>query len=266
MTAAMGTAADRQSAVTDHFDRYAEGDRWGELYDPTNPVSHSFRARRDATMDLLGDLEGLDVLDLGCGSGALLAPLQHAPLRRYLGVDLAPNMIGAFRDHLDELGLDERFAARVGDVTAVDEPDASFDRIAGMGLIEYFDDPSAVVRESLRLLRPGGVMVFSIPHRACLNEWMVRLFAPARALGRAFTKEPRPDVKRDTYTPERFRALFEKLGAEVVDERYYNKLVLPYPLTRIAPGLAHGAARWAEPRSGWKIAATGYIAAARKPG
>lgn len=259
----MTATTDRQAAVTGHFDRYAEGDRWGELYDPANPRSHSFIARRDAVVDLMGDVASARVLDLGCGTGALAGALRDKGLARYAGIDLAPRMIEGCRANLEHLAVGPEWTADVGDVTALDFDDASFDRIVGMGLIEYFDDPRAVVKEALRVARPGALMIFTIPHRACLNEWMIKASAPFRSLGRAVTSGERPDVRRDTYSPARFRKLFEELGAPVVDERYYNKLVLPYPFTRLMPGAARAAARWAERRRGLAFTATGYIAAAR---
>jgi SAM-dependent methyltransferase len=261
----MTAATDRQSTVTGHFDRYAEGDRWGALYDPVNPASHSFLARRDAVVELMGDVRGACVLDLGCGSGALAGSLRNAGLERYAGIDLAPRMIEGCRANLEHLEVGPEWTADVGDVTALDFPDAHFDRVIGMGLIEYFDDPRTVVREALRVARPGALLVFTIPHRACLNEWVIRAASPFRALGRTHKSGERADVRRDTYTPARFRALFEELGAPVVDERYYNRLVLPYPFTRLVPRTARAAARWAEPKRGLAFTATGYIAAARVP-
>jgi SAM-dependent methyltransferase len=260
MTAATG----RHSEVANHFDRYAEGDRWGALYDPGNPASHSFLARRAATVALLGDLTDARVLDIGCGSGALLGPLARADLAAYVGIDVAPTMIQEARRNAGELGLGERFAFDTGDVTALDLPGAGFDCVVGMGLLEYFDDPSVVVREALRVTKPGGLVVFTIPNRACLNNWMIRLFAPFRALGRGLTGRRRDDVRREEYGPAEFRRLFTGLGCEVVGESFYNKLVLPYPLTALAPGLARAAARRAEATAGLHWTATGLIVSARR--
>ena len=45
------------------------------------------------------------------------------------------------------------------------------------------------------------------------------------------------------------------------DERFYNRLAIPYPVTRIAPRVAAHSARWADRRGGLEFLATGYIAA-----
>jgi SAM-dependent methyltransferase len=120
-----------------------------------------FRGVREAIKNLLF-LGGLDqlgqpkwrlgkVLDLGCGTGALLDELS--PLCNELwGADLSPTAIDFCRQRGHKRLL-------VADASRVPLPDASFDAITAVGIIEHLDDDAAFVAETRRLLKPGGVLV-----------------------------------------------------------------------------------------------------------
>lgn len=66
--------------------------------------------------------EGGTVLDLGCGSGRLLARLAHGrPDARIIGLDLSEPMLAIGRDLLEREGLADRVELRRGDITTFDE-------------------------------------------------------------------------------------------------------------------------------------------------
>jgi len=258
----MNSAADRRTAVKGHFDAYAVNNRWGDLYNPANPISHSFLARRLRCVELLGDLMGKKLLDLGCGTGALIELLARQKME-YEGVDIAPNMIQVAQIQIDQLELGPAFKVRVGSVESLPYPAASFDAVVGMGLLEYFDRPDAVIREALRVAKPGALLVFTIPQKFCLDDLIVRATRPLRTVARKLVGKP-SEIGRDKYTKQEFQRLFTDLGCKVVGERFYNKLILPYPISRFWPKLAYGMADYMEERPGFEFFATGYIVACTK--
>ncbi len=251
---------DRNPKAVDHFDWYAQDGRWDQLYDPGNPVSHSFLTRRKRSVELMGDLEGKSVLDLGCGTGALIPALAGITGINYLGVDAAPNMVQESQNLLHSLQLEDTFSIKTSDVRDVPVEDGSFDRVVGMGLLEYFDDPTPVIREACRVCLPGGLIVFSTPRKGSLNDLIVRSTTVPRMLMRRFSGEIR-DVPRTRLSPKDFRTEFDSFPVKFANHAFYNKLLLPYPFTRVAPRASRTAARLVEHRDRFNRLATGYIVA-----
>lgn len=107
---------------------------------------------------LLADLRNGDrVLDLGSGGGldVLLSARRVAPDGHAYGVDMTDPML--------ELAERNRIAAGVGNATflkgAIDRvplPDGSVDVVISNCVVNLAEDKSAVLREALRVLRPGG--------------------------------------------------------------------------------------------------------------
>lgn len=105
-----------------------------------------------------------EVLDVACGSGALLA--KHAGyVRRVAGIDLSEIQIDLARR-----SLRERIAAGTaevvqGDAGALPWPDDTFTAASCVSSFEAFPDPAKVLLEVFRVLRPGGRVVLNIGER-----------------------------------------------------------------------------------------------------
>jgi SAM-dependent methyltransferase len=100
---------------------------------------------------------GLDVLDVGCGPGTITVDLagRVAP-GRVLGLDVSPHPLAEARALASREGVAAEFA--VGDVYALDLPDASFDVVHAHQVLQHLTDPVAAVREMARVCRPGGLV------------------------------------------------------------------------------------------------------------
>ncbi|HKU38876.1 MAG TPA: methyltransferase domain-containing protein [Polyangiales bacterium] len=105
----------------------------------------------------LGDVRGLDVIELGCGTAYFSSWLARLGARP-VGVDITPAQLETARRCQQQFGL--TFPLIEADAEHVPLPDASFD----LALSEYgaslWCDPKAWLPEAARLLRPGGRLVF----------------------------------------------------------------------------------------------------------
>jgi SAM-dependent methyltransferase len=114
-----------------------------------------------------GDVRGLRVLDVGCGSGYLARELAQRGARA-TGVDLSPRMIEHARsvERRAPLGIDYHAvdAQRVADEFEA----GTFDLAAACVSLQDMPDPAAALRAVAAVLRPGGRFVASIPH-PCTN-------------------------------------------------------------------------------------------------
>ncbi len=86
---------------------------------------------------------GSEVLDVGCGDRRYAAHFEAAG--RYVGFDLPGNDVADVTGHAEDLPF----------------PDASFDVVICIQVLEHVDDPAAVVRELRRVCRPGGRVLAS---------------------------------------------------------------------------------------------------------
>ncbi len=133
------------------------------------------------------------VLDLGCGTGELARHLAGAGLR-VAGCDISANMLGQ--------------AAAAGPAAAAGwiqlDPGwrtlpfatASFDAVLAASVLEYVGSPAAVLHECARALRPGGVLLCTVPdprHPVRWLEWLVGAAAQVPPVRTAAEEWPRFD-------------------------------------------------------------------------
>lgn len=109
------------------------------------------------------------VLDVATGTGAVAERLVLRYRCRVTGIDQSADMLAAARERLEEDGLAQRVTLVQGEAEHLPFEDASFDALTVTYLLRYVDDPGAVLREMVRVVRPGGVvagMEFGVPHHA----------------------------------------------------------------------------------------------------
>jgi SAM-dependent methyltransferase len=104
-----------------------------------------------------------DVLDVGCSNGhGTFAQAERFPVARFTGVDFAERMIAEARAKQEGLGQGDRVRFDVGDIRALDFPDASFDVTYTTRVVinlPTWDEQQVAIRECLRVTRPGGTVV-----------------------------------------------------------------------------------------------------------
>ena len=143
-----------------------------------NPVRALIQRRYEAPWleRLGGRLDGLRVLEVGCGRGVGTQIIfEHFGAREVHAFDLDPDMVTQARRRLAEYPR-ERLQLSVGDVTRIEETDARFDAVFDFGIIHHVPDWPAAVAEVRRVLKPGGRFFFEEVTRHALERWTYRTF------------------------------------------------------------------------------------------
>lgn len=106
-------------------------------------------------LDFVGTADDEDVLDAGCGTGCLaLALAGRCDPRRVHGIDLAPAYIQYARGR----SRDPRIAFDVGNLHALELPDASYDRVLALLVLHFVPKTGQAIAEMRRVARPGAVV------------------------------------------------------------------------------------------------------------
>jgi SAM-dependent methyltransferase len=111
----------------------------------------------EAQVGVLGEVSGLDVAELGCGTAYLSAWLARRGARM-VGVDVTPAQLGTARRCQARFGI--RFPLLEADAGNVPLADGSFDLVVSECGASLWCDPARWIPEAARLLRPGGRLVF----------------------------------------------------------------------------------------------------------
>ncbi len=175
----------------------------------------------DDDLHALPDVQGLDVIELGCGTAYFSAWIKKLGARRVVGVDITPAQLATARQLNDEFGLElELIEANAEEVPL---PDSSFD----LALSEYgasiWCDPYRWIPEAARLLRAGGELVFlrnttlqmlCAPDAGNVADRLVRAQKGMRRFD--WTDEGLPSTEFHISGSQMFQ-LLRKTGFEVLD-------------------------------------------------
>lgn len=121
------------------------------------------------------------LVDLGCGSGALVRCLARDFGAQVEGLDANPNAIRLARERSGDTTVSSKTAFHVGDIGATEMPDGTFDGAASLDVLLFVPDKAKALREVARVLRPN----------ACFAGTTFELSSPSAALATpAFVEYP----------------------------------------------------------------------------
>lgn len=157
----------------DHFDYdLLEASKKGKIFEK---IFHKQRLRMwlKAT-----DYRNKKILDIGCNTGILLIPLAK---RNYdvIGIDNNPKDIDKAKKYLREENLSTNIV-KLADAIALPFKDESFDIVLLSDVLEHTSDPKKVARESLRILKKGGLVLSTVPyhlHPVVKYPWLRKILS-----------------------------------------------------------------------------------------
>jgi ubiquinone/menaquinone biosynthesis C-methylase UbiE len=156
---------------------------------------------------------GSRLLEAGCGTGKYCWALRSRGYR-VVGLDFSHQGLRRLRD------LDAESPAVSGSVLRMPIQDASFDGALSLGVVEHFEEgPAAAVRELARVIRPGGVLLITVPFQHALWD-LNDLLWPDRAA----TDGPGRVFYQYLQRREEIENTLRRAGLEPREVRYVTRL------------------------------------------
>ena len=206
---------------------------WNTVAGPRWVASPGFRERRNQEslallLARLGLTGGESVLEIGCGTGALTAPVAEAIGEggRLVAVDISEPMLGAARQRVVERGL-RNVTLSHGDAQVFEFEPAVFDLATSRMGVMFFADPAAAFRNIKGALKPGGRLVFACWAPLAENRhWLISYDIALHHLGPPApppSHEPGPLAFGD---PDYIRGFLAAAGfAEITVDRAHPTII-----------------------------------------
>ncbi|XSG82086.1 MAG: bifunctional 2-polyprenyl-6-hydroxyphenol methylase/3-demethylubiquinol 3-O-methyltransferase UbiG [Methyloligella sp. ZOD6] len=168
------TAATPSSLDPEEVRRFAElAEEWWDPDGPFKPLHRINPVRlayiRDRLCEAFGrdpaaarSLEGLRILDIGCGGGLVCEPLTRLGAT-VMGIDPAEETVAVARTHAEGAGLDVTYEATTAE--ALLARGMNFDAVLALEVVEHVENVPAFVATVAGLAKPGGAVVFSTINR-----------------------------------------------------------------------------------------------------
>jgi 2-polyprenyl-6-hydroxyphenyl methylase/3-demethylubiquinone-9 3-methyltransferase len=137
--------------------------RWWDPESEFRPL-HQINPLRLDWINALAPLQGLQVLDIGCGGGILSDSMARKGAQ-VTGIDLSTKALKVAQLHALEAGTPNVQYREVSAEALAAERPGSFDVVTCMEMLEHVPDPASVVQACATLVKPGGWVFFSTLNR-----------------------------------------------------------------------------------------------------
>ena len=230
----------------------------------TRESQFSFLAQKRLALAMLDGARGR-LLEVGCGPAVMTPDLLAMGLEVH-GVDISGEMVRRAAQRMAGHPLGRRCRFAVGDVERLQYPDGFFDAVLAMGMLEYLPSYERALRSAARVLKPGGVAVFTLPNRASVYHAGRGAYEALRGAVRRLRGRPRrPVCAPNLCLPWSFDGDLEEAGLMPIDRAACN--FVAFPLKDWAPRLSASANRALQPLARWPLArvlGAQYVVKARR--
>jgi len=140
---------------------------------------------------LIARRPGATALDVGTGTGVVACTLAKFGFTAR-GIDHSPDMLGHASERARTMGVSHSVQFDLADGEKLPYPDASFDAVTIQGVIHHLPDAMPMLRESHRVLKPGGELYISEPCRegTPISRVLTASLAPIRWAKRLLGHRP----------------------------------------------------------------------------
>jgi ubiquinone/menaquinone biosynthesis C-methylase UbiE len=201
-----------------------------------------FVAQLRLMLEMIGARRGR-VLSIGCAAGGEFQAFRERQCAN-VGVDYSLQMLQV---------ASKRFASDAGvtlaraDAENLPFSDACFDIVTCLGVLEYLPSYEKALREARRVMKPGGIVIYSLPTR--ISQSYVAFRVADATAGRLWRWGKRlrsrgPEAQdaaghlvrehRNPCVPWRFRKALRRTGFDPYDSAYTTFFL--FPLDRLSPG------------------------------
>ncbi|MBT5830191.1 MAG: methyltransferase domain-containing protein [Candidatus Latescibacteria bacterium] len=223
--------------VRSRFDHEAEN--WNAQYQNANPYSiyaHNLLLRQRQTEALVDDTRGR-LLELGCGAGNVLLNISAQKSIKPFGADFSLGMLTRAQQNANNLKL--KLPLFNADATQLPLASNSFETVICLGVLEYIPNFPDVIAECMRILKPKGQFIVSIPNATSpfiriddtlftlknaithtLLPTGIRSWIKRKLLGRE--DKPYFRHKKQRFSPLKFQQQLSDQGFQIIEQKFHT--------------------------------------------
>jgi len=125
-----------------------------------NEADMAFKKRAQTIFEWINPTDESVILDLPCGRGFYLNMFRHVSNCAIIGAELDWDVIQKAQRNVGHLNVPIHQAR----IEAMPYPDNTFDAVIFSEILEHIEDDAQALREAYRVLKPGGIVVVTVPH------------------------------------------------------------------------------------------------------
>ena len=168
------------------------------------PVRIIENKRLDIIRDMVAERSGMKIIEIGSGGGHVLRMFSRSKLTAN---DVSGVFLNTAKKNLE--GYDAEFIK--GEINKLKLPESSFDRVICTEVLEHTKDPTLILEEIARIVKPDGRAVITVPNDPLINrlKTVVRYSPVGLLLGKRFNWGG-DHYHLHLWTPREFRRLLER--------------------------------------------------------
>ena len=137
--------------------------KWWDPEGEFKPL-HQINPLRVGFINERANLEGIKVLDVGCGGGILAEALSKLGAQ-VTGIDASEQTIGVAQNHSNAVGSDVSYYQTTIDEFIANKPEEKFDVITCLEMLEHVPSPGEIIKTCSTILKDDGDIFFSTINR-----------------------------------------------------------------------------------------------------